>query len=225
MIIYVLEVLLFAAWYDYACVNANDRKKSMKETLQPVNLLAIAMIATGMCFFVNFQLPIVSMVLPDKVVMEFETMMDSIGYGIKLIPTLIALVFAPFAEELMFRGVMFYYLQKIFENRFSKRKTFWLANIIQAALFGIYHMNFIQGAYAFVVGMVLGYLKQNFVSIIAPILAHMLHNFLSTFVWQVVVASIPDSSGAYVIGAGLSLCVVVLGMMLCVLNNDKIGKE
>lgn len=225
MIIYVLELLLFAVWYDYACVRSGDRKKNMKETLQPVNLLSIAMIATGMCFFVNFQLPIVSKVLPEQVIMEFETMMDSIGYGIKLIPTLIALVFAPLAEELIFRGVMFYYLQKLFENRFGKRKTFWFANIIQAIIFGIYHMNIIQGTYAFVVGLVLGYLMYQFGSIVAPMLAHMLHNFLSTFVWQVVVASMPDSNGAYAIGTCLSLCVVVLGIMLCVVNSDKIGME
>ena len=225
MIIYVLELLLFAVWYDYACVRGGDRKKNMKETLQPVNLLSIAMIATGMCFFVNFQLPIVSKVLPEQVIMEFETMMDSIGYGIKLIPTLIALVFAPLAEELIFRGVMFYYLQKLFENHLGKRKTFWLANIIQAAIFGVYHLNIIQGSYAFVVGLVLGYLMFQFESILAPVLAHMLHNFLSTFVWQVVVASMPDSNGAYAIGTGLSLGVVVLGIMLCVVNSDKIGKE
>ncbi len=225
MILYVLEVLLFAVWYDYACVSADNRKKSMRETLQPVNLLAIAMIATGMCFFVNFQLPIVSMVLPDKVVMDFENMMDSIGYGIKLIPTLITLFLAPLAEEFMFRGIMFFYLQRIFEGRLGKRKTFWLANFIQAVIFGIYHMNLIQGTYAFVVGLVLGYLMFHFGSIVAPILAHMLHNFLSTFVWQVVAASMPDSNGAYAIGAGLSLCVVVLGTMLCMLNSDKIGNE
>lgn len=225
MILYVLEVLLFAVWYDYACIRGNDRKKSMKEALQPVNLLAIAMIATGMCFFVNFQLPIVSTVLPEKVVMNFENMMDSIGYGIKLMPTLITLFLAPLAEEFMFRGLMFYYLQRIFERHFGKRKTFWLANLLQAAMFGIYHMNFIQGTYAFVVGLVLGYLMFHFGSIVAPILAHMLHNFLSTFVWQVVAASMPDSNGAYAIGTGLSLCVVVLGIMLCVVNSDKIGME
>lgn len=225
MILYILELLLFAVWYNYACVKGSDRSKSVKEALQPVNALSIVMIATGMCFFVNFQLPIVTTVLPESVISDFENMMDSMGYGIKLIPTLISLVFAPFAEEFMFRGIMFFYLQRIFERRLGKRETFWIANLIQAAIFGIYHLNFIQGTYAFVVGMVLGYLMFHFGSIAAPILAHMIHNFLSTFVWQVVAVSLPDSNASYVVGAGLSLCVVVLGMMLCVLNSEKIGKE
>lgn len=225
MILFVLEVLLFAVWYDYACIKGGDRKKRVREVLQPVNVLAIGMIATGMCFFVNFQLPIVSTVLPDSIVAEFEIMMDNAGYGIELIPTLFSLLFAPIAEELMFRGIMFYYLQKIFEGRFGKRKTFWIANLIQAVFFGVYHVNFIQGGYAFVVGLVLGYLMFQYESIFAPILAHMLHNFLSTFVWQSVAASMPDSNAAFAVGAGLSLCVVVLGMMLCVLNSEKIGKE
>lgn len=225
MILFVIEVLIFAVWYDYACIRGGDRKKMAKEALQPVNALAIVMIATGMCFFVNFQLPIVTTVLPDSIVTEFETMMDNAGYGVELIPTLFSLLFAPIAEELMFRGIMFYYLQRIFEGRCGKRKTFWIANLIQAAFFGVYHVNFIQGGYAFIVGLVLGYLMFHFGSIVAPIMAHMIHNILSTFVWQAVAASMPDSNAAYVIGAGLSLCVVVLGMMLCVLNSEKIGKE
>jgi hypothetical protein len=34
---------------------------------------------------------------------------------------------------------------------------FWVANILQAVLFGIYHMNPLQGIYAFFIGLFLGY--------------------------------------------------------------------
>jgi membrane protease YdiL (CAAX protease family) len=46
------------------------------------------------------------------------------------------------------------------------------ANILQAVLFGIYHMNLIQGVYAFVLGIILGFTAEYFHSIWAAILLH-----------------------------------------------------
>ena len=46
------------------------------------------------------------------------------------------------------------------------------ANVLQAVLFGIYHLNWIQGVYAFVLGMVLGFTAEYFHSIWAAILLH-----------------------------------------------------
>ena len=49
---------------------------------------------------------------------------------------------------------------------------FMAANILQAVLFGIYHMNLIQGIYAFVLGFILGYTAEYFHSIWAAVLLH-----------------------------------------------------
>ncbi|MFQ7713992.1 MAG: type II CAAX prenyl endopeptidase Rce1 family protein [Agathobacter rectalis] len=40
-----------------------------------------------------------------------------------------------------------------------KALPFALANLMQAALFGLFHLNWIQGIYAFALGIVLGYVR------------------------------------------------------------------
>ncbi len=220
MWIYSVEAIVFVLGYYFLCMGGDIKKSRIKEVIQPVNLLAITLIATGMCFFVNFQLPIVNNVLPDNIVMQYSDMIEQAGYGVELIPTIICLILAPIAEEFLFRGIIFYCLIMIFEIKLTKRKAFWIANTIQAFLFGLFHMNPIQGGYAFMIGLVLGFLVYQYHSILPALISHIINNFLSAFVWQVVVEALPQNSGTYTIGAGLSLCVIVLGIMLCIVNNE-----
>lgn len=49
---------------------------------------------------------------------------------------------------------------------------FMAANVLQALLFGIYHGNLIQGTYAFVLGLILGFTAEYFHSVWASILLH-----------------------------------------------------
>lgn len=57
------------------------------------------------------------------------------------------------AEELCFRGVSLTALER-------RGLPFWAANIVQAVLFGAFHFNIVQSAYAFVCALVLGGLSQ-----------------------------------------------------------------
>lgn len=221
MLVYLVEAIVFMLGYFILCMKGKLKSTGMKETIQPVNLLAIVLIATGMCFFVNFQLPIVNNVLPDKIVQQYIGMIEQAGYGEELIPTIICLVLAPVAEEFLFRGILFTILMRILESGLSIRKAFWVANTIQAFLFGLYHLNPIQGGYAFLTGLVLGFLVYQYDSVLAPFIVHVIHNFISAFVWPKVVELLPLSGGLYTVGTVLSLCVVILGIMLCIVNNEK----
>lgn len=58
---------------------------------------------------------------------------------------------------------------------------FWVANFLQALLFGVFHMNMIQGVYAFVVGIVLGFICEKSRSIYPSMLFHILFNIWGTF--------------------------------------------
>jgi membrane protease YdiL (CAAX protease family) len=53
---------------------------------------------------------------------------------------------------------------------------FYAANIIQAILFGLIHLNWIQGLYAFPIGILLGYITRRYRSIIPSIILHALLN-------------------------------------------------
>lgn len=55
------------------------------------------------------------------------------------------------------------------------------ANILQAILFGLAHMNIIQGFYAFGLGLLFGYVAYRYKTIVASIILHMLYNAFNFF--------------------------------------------
>ena len=85
----------------------------------------------------------------------------------------IALLPAVF-EELLFRGVIF--------NSFNKKYDVVIAVFVSALLFGVYHMNWIQGIYAFIFGLALAYMYFKSNSLFVPIIFHFINNLISTLV-------------------------------------------
>lgn len=79
-------------------------------------------------------------------------------------------VIVPILEELIYRGVVLGELRL-----FSSERS---ALIIQALIFGLIHANFIQSVYAFVLGLVIGYIYYKTESMLMSILTHMAFNFL-----------------------------------------------
>lgn len=82
-----------------------------------------------------------------------------------------ALILAPVAEELCFRGLVF--------RRMKEYTSFWPAAILSSALFGLYHMNLGQGIYAFLFGILLAFMYDRFQHLLAPVLMHFAANALS----------------------------------------------
>lgn len=74
----------------------------------------------------------------------------------------------PVAEELVFRGFLLRSLEKY-------GKLF--AIVTSAILFGLFHVNFIQGIFAFAVGIILGYVAREY-SIKWSIILHIINNFI-----------------------------------------------
>lgn len=84
-------------------------------------------------------------------------------------------IFGPVIEEIIYRGFVMKSLQ-----RFGK--TF--AILVSAAVFGLMHGNLLQGIFAFMVGLVFGYVAMEY-SIYFSILLHILNNLLfgDVFTW------------------------------------------
>ncbi len=78
---------------------------------------------------------------------------------------------APLGEEFVFRGVLLGYLRKYGD---------WFAILTSAALFGLMHMNFYQTPYAFLVGLVFGFITVKTGSVLCAMLLHIINNSLST---------------------------------------------
>ncbi|WP_172633530.1 CPBP family intramembrane glutamic endopeptidase [Coriobacterium glomerans] len=133
---------------------------------------------------------------------DYSEMMENSG-----IESFSALVLAsvvivgPIVEETIYRGIVF-----MFARRAST--SFWVANTIQAACFGIAHLNILQGTYAFVIGIVLGLLYERTGRLWVNIVCHAAVNLLS-YAPVVLGASV---SLIGLLGAG-ALCVAVFGLI------------
>ena len=106
---------------------------------------------------------------------EYESILESAGITeeITFLMAVYAVFLGPVVEELIFRGVTFSAAKKVM--------PYYMAIIVQAILFGAFHLNVIQGCYAFVLGLGLGYIMHMYDNILLTIFVHILFNIVGTF--------------------------------------------
>lgn len=108
----------------------------------------------------------------------------------------------PFAEELIFRGMIFASLRD--------RLPFFLSAILSAVLFGLYHGNLPQGVYAFLIGMAAAWLYEVCKTLLAPFMFHVSANLLSICVTNTaLLGSLFGSENKAVISAMAAASAVV----------------
>lgn len=136
----------------------------------------------------------------------YEELMENSGLGdsIPLFMMIYAVIMAPIGEELIFRGVTL--------RAARKAMPFWLANLFQALLFGIFHMNVIQGAYAFALGILLGYICEKSGSIYYSIFLHFLFNLYGTCMPEFL--DFGESMTAYGIYFMISIIIGIAGIFV-----------
>lgn len=209
VVTHVVLLISFGLWYGCGCCRNREIKNSLSKISNGKSIVIIGVLAIGSCFLTNFAMPIAGMFIPEDVMEAYLELMETAGFGENILPTIAAVLIAPIGEELVFRGVIHHYAGNLVAAMKSKKTAFYVANIIQALAFGVFHGNLVQGTYAFFLGLVLGYLRERFHTILAPILAHMLINASSSFLWDPIVLLLPDS--LLVFGAGsLIFCIIVL---------------
>lgn len=79
-------------------------------------------------------------------------------------------LFVPFVEELVFRGLVYGKMRRLF--------SFRVAAAVSAALFALYHGNIVQLVYAFPMGLLLAWSYERWGSLSAPVLLHIGANLL-----------------------------------------------
>lgn len=110
----------------------------------------------------------------------------------------------PFAEELLFRGILYNLLR-----RFNGIK---MAIPISAMLFGMYHMNAIQGMYGFLMGCLLAYGYEYFGSYKVPVTIHIVANLLAYSLTYTNILSAGAVSWVLCIVSLAAMAVSVLGL-------------
>lgn len=146
---------------------------------------------------------------------SFKALEESLAFvgGNNIILSILVVgIVAPFAEELLFRGIIY---NKLIKN-ISIRGTI----IIQGILFGVYHMNLVQGLYASLLGIVFGYVTFKTKSIWPAIIMHMVNNTVSVTVPYILGESF-DSLFAYIILLIIGFIISSIGIVLIRKYNSK----
>ena len=78
---------------------------------------------------------------------------------------------SPIAEELLFRGVIYGYLRRFMDIK--------LAIALSALIYGVYHMNYVQGVYGFLIGCLMAYAYEYFGEFKMAVFVHVASNVLA----------------------------------------------
>lgn len=139
-------------------------------------------------------------IVPSKNI--FNTYMQNATIINTIVISIQVIIIGPIIEELIFRKILLGKLLEKFSNRPIK------AIVYSALIFGIIHLNIIQGVAAFGGGIILGLIYYYTKSIKASIFAHILNNFLIV---------IPNP-----IGLWMNVIYLIVGFYLIKRGNDKL---
>lgn len=192
---HLASIPIFGLWYYFGC-----KRPKIRQSFKNLSVKAIVVAILGgfvMSILANAIVGLEQYLLPD-LVKSYVEMMDSVGVGVDIWMIVATVLLAPIGEELLCRGIILFYANKAVPK-------FWIANILQALMFGIMHFNWVQGIYAFVIGLFLGYLKKRYKSILPCMLLHFMVNLLSTIGFGQIFAYLPETFLTYLITTCLML--------------------
>ena len=211
MVMYaIIAIAVFGIWY-YAQYNGNYLPK-VKTIFHPISIVGIIVLVPGAQYLTSYLVTIISAIFPSwleayEELMESAGMDDTLTFGLFLY----SVILAPIAEELTCRGITLSQAKKVL--------PFWLANILQALLFGVLHMNMLQGTYAFCLGLILGFLFEKSGSLYPPILFHMLFNFFGTVLSEYMPYG--DSDFAFIFWFLFGLAATIGGIALYITGTKQ----
>lgn len=159
-------------WYYFIRTRRDRSPVDYRKILSPGTIGTMAGVAICAQFACAIVLQIFAKVFPG-VYENYQELMEV--SDINVLPAwatlLIVAVWAPLAEELVFRAMLFRTLRKGF--------SFWAAAVISGVVFGVYHMNLVQGVYASLLGFLLAWFYEKTNSLLGCYLFHFLFNLLN----------------------------------------------
>lgn len=172
----LIAVIIVVLWYFFGVYKKSVKNGTHVSVLPKLKsgysigfIVTSTLSAYGLAVLVNM--------LADKLMPEignaFDVTMGAIVGGVDILGLILAVVFAPIGEEVLLRGIVF--------NR--ARKSYGLIGcmVLSGILFGVFHLNPIQGLYAIPIGMLFGYIAYKYESVIPCIIAHAVNNLIASF--------------------------------------------
>ena len=205
----IVSGLIFGLIYWLRYRKSHKEQPRMRAlTITPKTMVLSVVIGFAMVFVSNLILALfnpLTMLVGMDFYMEQLNLISQLISGTSLPLAIVSVgIVGPIVEEVIFRGLIFYYFQK----RYSVKT----AIIVQAILFGVIHLNLAQASYAIIVGLFLGYAYVYTQSIWVPIIIHVVNNIVA----MVVPEAIASMQSWMLITSGLAmllLIIVILRMM------------
>lgn len=168
-------------------------------TVPPAEYLKIVALGMASAIVVNLAVSLSGLVYLSPKYQEVSNILYSGSIFIEILSAVIA---APVLEEIMFRGLIFGRLRVYLAPK--------AAMVISSLIFGLFHGNLVQFAYAFIIGMLLAYVYEKYKKITAPIMFHIGANLLSVIVTEFVGEKITPYA---VMAAALVSLVAMCGLL------------
>jgi membrane protease YdiL (CAAX protease family) len=206
----IVGIIVFGIWYYKGFVKKGPKVKP-GQIFGVKSVIAVLGFGIGFYFVINALLNIIEILMP-AVIADYNQTMETVGLGSDMVITIVyAIVLGPIIEELVFRGVIFAFLEK------SGIKPVWII-VVTSALFGLVHVYPVQVLYAAILGLFLGFMRYKYRSILITIPAHMLLNLMGTL-GEMALEQFNLSNGVLFILGGVSLILIVF--LIVLVNSDK----
>ena len=219
---HVISLPVFGLWYYYGC--GRHKPVSPIKIFRGKSFAGTCILGFGLCVVAN-GIAMILQYLTPALFEEYLQLVENAGLGVDPVTIVASVIFAPVGEEILCRGIIMYYCEKMSQGIKNEKVSFWIANVVQAFFFGVMHANFVQGTYAFVLGMGLGLLTRRFKSLYPAMLCHFAVNFLSTFVMERLFGWLPENVAGTVIISGLGIVVTALAAWILREKQEKNSKE
>lgn len=160
-------------------------------------------VATMLC--ANYLVSLLQMFMPEFMIDSYTDTSEALTSGSFLIQVLATAVGAPIVEELIFRGVVY--------RRLRRMASVIPSAIIVSLLFGVYHGNWIQAPYAFLLGLACVYVYERYKTVIAPMILHGTANFIAvliTFFAKQTGEDVTNQEIAYSVQTIIAFVVIIL---------------
>ena len=162
--------MLFILAFGFQKTGDTFRNVFALKGFNPLALIPLITLIAGIQFFLGYMNFWVQQIIPVPSWM-MELFERIINPDTPLIPDLIkVVVVAPLFEEMLFRGIILYGLERNYKP--------WIAIFVSALLFALFHLNPWQFPATFLLGLILALMRIRTKSFIPCILGHSIHNFL-----------------------------------------------
>lgn len=206
---YLIPGAVFLLWYYFAFVEKRGIKQTVSShtrRLTPACFGWVVLLGFAVQHVTSLIMVAINALMPS-VMNEYTEMIDSSGISeYSLLWAVATLILPPIVEEVIFRGLILQYLGKA-------GASFIVANLIQAVLFGIFHMNLVQGIYTALLGFLLGCLAYRYDSIFVPMILHAIYNLFGTVLVDLENMFLPDVLLVVIILISVPLLIVTLLMI------------